>query len=76
MYYVMNMQGEKMAKQGLVSPAVGIWAADVILLLVGLVFLRQARVDARVFDADAYRVFFEKVKAAIRARKIQSKPAT
>lgn len=75
-YYVMNMQGEKMAKQGLVSPAVGIWAADVILLLVGLVFLRQARVDARVFDADAYRVFFEKVKAAIRARKIQSKPAT
>src|SRR5690606_25636543 len=51
-YYVLNMQGEKFAKQGVISPATGIWAADVILLVIGIIFLRQARVDARLFDAD------------------------
>ena len=74
-YYVLNMQGEKMAKQGIISPMVGIWAADFILLVVGLVFLRQARLDARLFDADAYRVFFERVRQWFIARRLQAKPA-
>lgn len=74
-YYVLNMQGEKMAKQGLVSPMVGIWAADFILLLIGLIFLRQAREDARVFDADAYRVFFDRLKSWYTSRRLASRPA-
>jgi lipopolysaccharide export system permease protein len=61
-YYVITMQGEKLAKQNTVSPLVGVWAADVILLIIGLVFLRQARVDARLFDADFYRVVIDKAK--------------
>lgn len=69
-YYLLNMQGEKLAKQGLISPLTGIWAADVILLFIGILFLRQARVDARLFDADAYRVFFERFR-----RRFQSKTA-
>ena len=75
-YYLLNMQGEKLAKQGLVSPMVGIWAADFILLIVGLVFLRQARVDARLFDTDAYLVFLDRLKRWYDGRKLQSKPAT
>jgi Predicted permeases len=75
-YYVLNMQGEKMAKQGLISPMVGIWAADFILLFIGFLFLRQARVDARLFDADAYRVFFDRIKGWYAARKLQSKATT
>lgn len=74
-YYLLNMQGEKLAKQGLVSPMVGIWAADVILLIIGIVFLRQARVDARLFDADAYRVFFDRIRQGYLSRRLQSKPA-
>jgi lipopolysaccharide export system permease protein len=74
-YYVLNMQGEKMAKQELISPMVGIWAADFILLLIGLVFLRQARVDARLFDADAYRVFLDRLRNWYAGRKLQAKPA-
>jgi lipopolysaccharide export system permease protein len=74
-YYLLNMQGEKLAKQGLVSPMVGIWAADAILLIIGFVFLRQARVDARLFDADAYRVIFDRMRQGFMARKFQSKPA-
>ena len=75
-YYLLNMQGEKLAKQGLVSPMVGIWAADFILLLVGFIFLRQARVDARLFDADAYRILFDRIKQWYSNRRFQSKPAT
>ncbi|MEX2233066.1 MAG: LptF/LptG family permease [Cyclobacteriaceae bacterium] len=74
-YYLLNMQGEKLAKQGLLSPMIGIWAADVILLIIGFVFLRQARVDARLFDADAYRVFFDRARQWFISRKLQSRSA-
>lgn len=62
-YYVLTMQGEKLAKQQTVSVAVGVWLADVILFAVGLFFLRQARIDARLFEADFYLVVMDKVKS-------------
>jgi lipopolysaccharide export system permease protein len=74
-YYLLNMQGEKLAKQGLISPMTGIWAADVILLFVGILFLRQARIDARLFDADAYLVAFDRMKQWFFNRRFSSKPA-
>jgi len=61
-YYVLTMQGEKLAKQDAVPAAVGVWIADMILFAVGLVFLRQARVDARLFESDFYAVVLERVK--------------
>jgi lipopolysaccharide export system permease protein len=70
-YYLLSMQGEKLAKQGAVSALTGVWAADFILLIIGLVFLRQARVDARLFDADFYRVVFDKVKQWRQAKAVQ-----
>ena len=68
-YYLLSMQGEKLAKQGAVSAAVGVWAADVILFVIGLLFLRQARVDARLFESDFYSVILDKVKRAFKSRK-------
>lgn len=61
-FYVINMTGEKYAKQGMIDPWLGIWAANIILLPVGLFFLRQARVDARLFDSDFYNVMMEKIQ--------------
>lgn len=60
-YYLLTITGEKWAKQGFVSVEVGVWAADVILFGIGLIFLRQARIDARLFEADFYQVVFDKV---------------
>ncbi len=60
-YYLLTMTGEKWAKQGIIGVQVGVWAADLILFVVGLVFLRQARLDARLFEADFYRVLIDKV---------------
>lgn len=64
-YYVVTMQGEKIAKQETISVAIGVWAADFILLGIGLLFLRQARIDARLFEADFYSVAIDKVKGWI-----------
>ncbi|MFZ2907198.1 MAG: LptF/LptG family permease [Cyclobacteriaceae bacterium] len=61
-YYLLTMTGEKWAKQGIISVHVGVWAADVILFVIGLLFLRQARLDARLFEADFYMVMLEKAK--------------
>jgi lipopolysaccharide export system permease protein len=69
-YYLLSMQGEKLAKQGVVDEWIGVWAADFILLVVGMVFLRQARLDARIFDSDAYRVFVEKALRRFRKRAV------
>ena len=62
LFYVMSLMGEKWAKQEVISVATGIWAANVILFGFGLIFLRQARVDARLFESDFYQVLVDKMK--------------
>lgn len=61
-YYLLTMIGEKWAKQGIIPVPVGVWAADVILFVIGMYFLRQARLDARFFEADYYLIQLEKAK--------------
>lgn len=61
-FYLLNMQGEKWVKQDLVAPVQGIWTANFVLFIIGFFFLRQARIDARLFDADVYLVFMDKLK--------------
>jgi lipopolysaccharide export system permease protein len=69
-YYVMNIIGQKWAKQGSVSVVWGVWSPDIILFMIGLLFLRQARADARLFDADFYLVVFDKLKRWMTQRNI------
>ncbi len=62
LFYVININGEKLAKQDVIEPWVGAWAANFILFPIGLFFLRQARIDARLFDLDFYNVFVTNLK--------------
>lgn len=62
LFYLFMSTGEKWALQGRITVPQGIWAADFILTLIGLFFLRQARLDARLFDSDYYRVIVERLK--------------
>ena len=61
-YYVLTITTEKWAKAGVTDPYYSVWMADLILLPVGLFFLRQARIDARLFDTDFYNVVLDKLK--------------
>jgi lipopolysaccharide export system permease protein len=74
-YYVVTMQGEKLAKQGSLGVIAGVWIADMILLFIGLFFLKQARADARLFEADFYHVAFDKVKRWLVSRGKRPKQA-
>ncbi len=71
-YYVFTSIGEKQAKEGAMDPFVAAWMSDAILLPFGLFFLKQARVDARLFDVDAYRIGFEKLKRRFARNKNKS----
>jgi lipopolysaccharide export system permease protein len=61
LYYVLDLMGVKWARQEALSVVSGVWMANLVLFTIGMVFLRQARVDARLFDADFYHVFVDKV---------------
>ncbi len=67
-YYVLTMTSEKWAKAGFVDGKYAVWTADAILFPFGLFFLRQARIDARLFDYDFYLVVLEKIKTRLPKR--------
>ncbi len=64
-FYISTIMGEKYAKEMVVSPVVGCWAANVILFGFGLFFLKQARKDARLFDTDFYYVVYQNISEKI-----------
>ncbi|MCU0431085.1 MAG: LptF/LptG family permease [Cytophagaceae bacterium] len=62
-YYVINMVCEKYAKDTIgVNVAMVMWTPSMILLPIGMFFLRQARNDSRVFDPDLYKIYFDRVR--------------
>lgn len=61
-FYVLSLMGEKWARVETVPMIIGMWMPCAILFSIGLVFLRQARADARLFDADFYNVVFDQIK--------------
>ena len=62
LYYVLNSIGAKSAKVGAMNPYLAVWMSDLALLPFGIFFLRQARIDARIFDYDAYLIFIDSIK--------------
>lgn len=61
-YYVITIMCAKWANQGLMNPVVAAWLSIFILLPFGLFFLRQARIDARLFETDFYHIWVDKLK--------------
>jgi len=60
-YYVVTLTTQKWVKEGLMDPIVGVWSANIILFPLGLIFLRQARNDVRLFETDYYRVVLSRL---------------
>ncbi len=73
-YYLLTMTGEKWAKQGIIPVPVGVWTADVLLFIIGLLFLRQARLDARFFEADFYMVQIDRLKRWLIGKGLMKRP--
>ena len=62
-YYIIGSIGNQQSKEGQLDPYIAVWIADAALLPFGLFFLRQARIDARLFELDSYLVRIEKLKS-------------
>lgn len=60
LYYMLTITGEKWAKEGVADPLFGTAFSNLALIPFGLFFLRQARKDARIFEADFYYALFQK----------------
>ncbi|WP_258103405.1 LptF/LptG family permease [Marinoscillum sp. MHG1-6] len=67
-YYVTSIMCYKWANEGLLNPVVAAWLGNVVLLPFGLFFLRQARIDARLFEVDFYNIWIDKLKSRFAKR--------
>ena len=63
LYYMLTITGEKWAKEGVTSPFFGTIFSNLSLLPFGLIFLLQARKDARLFEAEFYIGLVNKIKS-------------
>jgi lipopolysaccharide export system permease protein len=59
-YHVISTVGEKSAKEGNLSPFLGMWLAIIILTPLGLFLTYKATIDSALFDVDIYKNFFKK----------------
>lgn len=71
LYYVVNMIGVKMGKEGFVPEWLGAWMAALVLLPIGIFVLVKAANESALFDKDKYQKTFEKIRKLF----VKSKPA-
>jgi lipopolysaccharide export system permease protein len=60
-YFIINVIGEKLAKEGVIAVFSGMWLSTFILLPVAIFLTYKASTDSKLFDADSYRRFFRKL---------------
>jgi lipopolysaccharide export system permease protein len=60
-FYVLSIAGEKMAKEGALSPFWGMWFSTSVLFPVALYLMYKANRDSGLLNSDAYIVFFKKL---------------
>jgi len=73
-YYTVSIVAEKYGKEGILSPFMAVWLSNFILLPVGLFFLRQARIDARLFESDFYAIVMDKIKNGFKKKDVEETP--
>lgn len=60
-YYIFDNSGYKMARDGKLAVWQGMWLSTAVLLPLGIFFTSKAVDDSAVFNADAYRLFFNRL---------------
>lgn len=68
-YYVFGLTGEKWTKEGVLPPYIAMWFGNLMLLPVGLFFLRQAKNDSRILESDIYLVWWDNIKNRFKRNK-------
>jgi lipopolysaccharide export system permease protein len=61
-YYVLSITFEKTVKEDLINPILGMWAACLILLPIGVFLTYKATTDSVIFNVETYMRFFKQIK--------------
>lgn len=64
-YYIIDLTGYKMAREGIWEAYQGMWLSTAILFPVGVFLTYKAAVDASLFNRELYIKFFHSVKVKI-----------
>jgi lipopolysaccharide export system permease protein len=61
-YYIITVSAEKLVKENIVNTFLGMWAAFIILMPVGIFLTWKATTDSTIFNTETYVSFFRKIK--------------
>lgn len=65
-YYIIDNTGYKMARDGKLEVWEGIWLSSAVLLPLGVFFTYKAMRDSAVFNIDAYRLFWLRLRGKLK----------
>lgn len=68
-FWFLMMQGNKLAKEGILDPWAGIWLPVYVLTPIAIWITWKASVDSPVFDASSYHRLFQRIGACLPGRK-------
>lgn len=60
-FHVLSITGDKLAREGTVSPIWGMWMASVIILPIGILLTAKATTDSVLLDIELYKKFFSRL---------------
>lgn len=63
LYHMISITGEKLAREGVLTPFWGMWLSSAILLPMGLFLSYKAATDSALFDMDVYRRFLVRISS-------------
>lgn len=61
-YWVVDISGKKLANDGAISPFIGTFISTFVLIPIGAFLTIKSTRDSALFNADAYNIFFNKLK--------------
>lgn len=65
-YWVIDMSGKRLANDGAISPFMGTFISSFVLIPIGVFLTIKSSSDSALFNADAYKIFFNKVSGRIK----------
>jgi lipopolysaccharide export system permease protein len=68
-FHLVNTFGEKLAKQGVVSPFVGIWLSAFVLMPIAVFLISKALNDSQLFNNEFYFRLFRQLKSILKKAK-------
>lgn len=69
LYYVISITGEKIAREGDITPFEGMWASSFILFPIGLFLTYKASRDSVILNFSSYIAFFKNLWALYKKKK-------